>query len=82
MHSTSDMGVNNVPAFLMKLWTLVEDPSTDELIAWDPVRAVRRVSDQISECVVVSRPVTGHNMKVHRILGQKHSLNFLSVVKA
>jgi len=26
-----------VPAFLTKLWTLVEDPATDELICWDPV---------------------------------------------
>ncbi|KAK0135161.1 Heat shock factor protein 1 [Merluccius polli] len=28
--------VNNVPAFLTKLWTLVEDPHTDELICWSP----------------------------------------------
>lgn len=35
MYSSSDTGVNNVPAFLTKLWTLVEDSSTDDLIAWD-----------------------------------------------
>lgn len=28
----------NVPAFLTKLWTLVEDPDTDPLICWSPVR--------------------------------------------
>ena len=28
---------SSVPAFLTKLWTLVEDPSTDELICWDAV---------------------------------------------
>lgn len=27
----------NIPAFLSKLWTLVEDPKYDELIAWDSV---------------------------------------------
>ncbi|KAJ3609697.1 hypothetical protein NHX12_024208, partial [Muraenolepis orangiensis] len=28
--------VNNVPAFLTKLWSLVEDPDTDQLILWSP----------------------------------------------
>lgn len=28
---------SNVPAFLTKLWTLVEDPDTDPLICWSPV---------------------------------------------
>ena len=37
MHSVGDVGGQGVPAFLTKLWTLVEDPSTDELICWDPV---------------------------------------------
>ena len=27
----------NIPAFLSKLWTLVEDPKYNELIAWDNV---------------------------------------------
>jgi hypothetical protein len=27
----------NIPAFLSKLWTLVEDPKYNELIAWDQV---------------------------------------------
>lgn len=30
----------NVPAFLTKLWTLVEDPDTDPLICWSPVRTL------------------------------------------
>ncbi|KAF4796409.1 hypothetical protein TURU_084370 [Turdus rufiventris] len=29
-------GPSNVPAFLTKLWTLVEDPDTDALICWSP----------------------------------------------
>ena len=28
---------SNVPAFLTKLWTLVEDPDADPLICWSPV---------------------------------------------
>lgn len=40
-HSVGPGGVivsgNNVPAFLTKLWTLVEDPDTDPLICWSPV---------------------------------------------
>lgn len=28
---------NNVPAFLTKLWTLVEDPDTSHLICWSAV---------------------------------------------
>ncbi|KAM6275527.1 heat shock factor protein 1 isoform 1-T1 [Spheniscus humboldti] len=31
-------GGSNVPAFLTKLWTLVEDPDTDSLICWSPCR--------------------------------------------
>ena len=27
----------NIPAFLSKLWTLVEDPKYNQLIAWDAV---------------------------------------------
>lgn len=27
----------NIPAFLSKLWTLVEDEKNNELIAWDSV---------------------------------------------
>lgn len=27
----------SVPAFLNKLWTLVEDPGTDDLISWSQV---------------------------------------------
>ncbi|KAL3860115.1 hypothetical protein ACJMK2_010282 [Sinanodonta woodiana] len=46
MHSVPDMGVNNVPAFLTKLWTLVEDPSCDHLIAWDPSGLSFHVYDQ------------------------------------
>ena len=33
----STLSVSSVPAFLTKLWTLVEDPTTDELICWDAV---------------------------------------------
>ncbi|XP_034236160.1 uncharacterized protein LOC117642271 isoform X2 [Thrips palmi] len=33
MHSISEFGAN-VPAFLAKLWKLVDDPETNELISW------------------------------------------------
>ncbi|KAL0104261.1 hypothetical protein PUN28_017172 [Cardiocondyla obscurior] len=35
MHTTSDLGAN-VPAFLAKLWKMVEDPKTNSLISWAP----------------------------------------------
>ncbi|XP_026087318.1 heat shock factor protein 1-like isoform X2 [Carassius auratus] len=37
---------NNVPAFLTKLWTLVEDPDTDPLICWSPSGNSFHVFDQ------------------------------------
>lgn len=40
------LGVNNVPAFLTKLWTLVEDPQTDALIHWSPSGTSFHVFDQ------------------------------------
>ncbi|KAK9527042.1 hypothetical protein VZT92_015707 [Zoarces viviparus] len=36
----------NVPAFLTKLWTLVEDPDTDLLICWSPSGTSFHVFDQ------------------------------------
>lgn len=36
MHPVAEMGTS-VPAFLGKLWRLVEDPETDDLICWSPV---------------------------------------------
>ncbi|XP_034275915.1 heat shock factor protein 1 isoform X2 [Pantherophis guttatus] len=39
-------GGSNVPAFLTKLWTLVEDPDTDALICWSPTGNSFHVFDQ------------------------------------
>ncbi|KAM7124275.1 heat shock factor protein 1 isoform X4 [Mycteria americana] len=39
-------GGSNVPAFLTKLWTLVEDPDTDSLICWSPSGNSFHVFDQ------------------------------------
>ncbi|KAM6458505.1 heat shock factor protein 1 isoform 2-T2 [Liasis olivaceus] len=39
-------GGSNVPAFLTKLWTLVEDPDTDALICWSPSGNSFHVFDQ------------------------------------
>ncbi|KAJ7338258.1 hypothetical protein JRQ81_010994 [Phrynocephalus forsythii] len=39
-------GSSNVPAFLTKLWTLVEDPETDPLICWSPSGTSFHVFDQ------------------------------------
>lgn len=36
MHTIPELGTS-VPAFLAKLWKLVEDPETDDLICWSPV---------------------------------------------
>ncbi|XP_053979344.1 heat shock factor protein-like isoform X6 [Hylaeus anthracinus] len=35
MHTIPELGTS-VPAFLAKLWKLVEDPETDDLICWSP----------------------------------------------
>lgn len=40
------LGGGNVPAFLTKLWTLVEDPDTDPLICWSPSGTSFHVFDQ------------------------------------
>ncbi|TDG97645.1 hypothetical protein EPR50_G00210030 [Perca flavescens] len=40
------LGGGNVPAFLTKLWTLVEDPDTDPLICWSPSGSSFHVFDQ------------------------------------
>ncbi|XP_030644663.1 heat shock factor protein 1 isoform X4 [Chanos chanos] len=49
-HSVGSGGVivsgSNVPAFLTKLWTLVEDPETDSLICWSPSGTSFHVFDQ------------------------------------
>lgn len=42
----SELGTTTVPAFLAKLWTLVEDPLTNELIAWDSSGKSFHVLDQ------------------------------------
>ncbi|KAL4235087.1 stress-responsive transcription factor hsf1 [Mactra antiquata] len=47
MLSSYEMGVNNVPAFLTKLWYLVEDSATDELIAWDASGLSFHLYDQV-----------------------------------
>lgn len=39
-------GGSNVPAFLAKLWSLVEDPETDPLICWSPEGTSFHVFDQ------------------------------------
>jgi heat shock transcription factor 1 len=36
MHSVEELGTN-VAAFLAKLWKLVEDPETNDLICWNSV---------------------------------------------
>ncbi|KAL5022285.1 hypothetical protein ScPMuIL_001440 [Solemya velum] len=46
MHSFGDAGANSVPAFLTKLWALVGDPETDDLICWDSSGHSFHVYDQ------------------------------------
>lgn len=46
MDSHGAPGGSNVPAFLAKLWTLVEDPETDPLICWSPEGTSFHVFDQ------------------------------------
>lgn len=45
MYTTNtELVASTVPAFLSKLWTLVDDPMTNELIAWDPVRNATQIT--------------------------------------
>lgn len=37
MHTFSGESGTGVPAFLAKLWRLVEDPDTNNYISWSPV---------------------------------------------
>ncbi|CAG5121263.1 unnamed protein product [Candidula unifasciata] len=46
MYAAVENSSGSVPAFLIKLWTLVEDPSTDELIHWDSSGTSFHVYDQ------------------------------------
>ena len=39
---------SGVPAFLAKLWKLVEDPSSDHLISWSPVSPAPQAFDIIN----------------------------------
>lgn len=41
-----EYATTNIPAFLSKLWTLVEDRKYDELIAWDQSGFSFHVFDQ------------------------------------
>ncbi|XP_075216525.1 heat shock factor isoform X2 [Lycorma delicatula] len=49
MHSISEFGAN-VPAFLAKLWKMVEDPSTNDLILWSPSGTSFLIRDQARFC--------------------------------
>ncbi|GFN86064.1 heat shock factor protein-like, partial [Plakobranchus ocellatus] len=46
MYSSVENNTGNVPAFLIKLWSLVEDPTTDDLIHWDTGGTSFHVYDQ------------------------------------
>lgn len=49
MRSISEFGVN-VPAFLAKLWKMVDDPSTNDLILWSPSGTSFLIRDQTRFC--------------------------------
>lgn len=53
----------NVPAFLAKLWILVEDPDTDPLICWSPVHTHMNSSPSLSESLrlTLSRQIASVN---------------------
>lgn len=37
---TEAIGTNNVPAFLSKLWRLVDSAHNNDLISWSPVSSI------------------------------------------
>lgn len=51
MHALSELGTT-VPAFLGKLWKLVEDPETDDLICWSPVS--RTTEPTLFRCILTN----------------------------
>lgn len=46
MHGLENSGLG-VPAFLAKLWRLVDDPETNSLIYWSQVRSLKISLNQI-----------------------------------
>lgn len=61
---------SNVPAFLTKLWTLVEDPETNNLICWSAVSSTGSTRVQmpyqcvcVCVCLVPQLEITSVNIK-------------------
>lgn len=55
MHTT-DLGTANVPAFLTKLWKLVEDPLYNDLICWNAVSLMRSCATLLIQFVCTEWP--------------------------
>lgn len=53
MHPVADTAGAAVPAFLAKLWRLVEDPETNHLIYWNSVR-IKYKSKSFMELIMTS----------------------------
>lgn len=54
MHTVGD-ATSSVPAFLGKLWKLVEDPSTNHLISWNAVRRPFVITHSLVLCMLLEK---------------------------
>lgn len=48
---------SNVPAFLTKLWTLVEDPDTNHLICWSAVSPPSKHTAHQTVIIIISSSI-------------------------
>lgn len=60
---------SNVPAFLTKLWTLVEDPETNHLICWSAVSSTwsKAIPVCVCVCLVPQLEMTSVNIEQHKV---------------
>lgn len=71
MYAAVENNSGNVPAFLVKLWTLVEDPSTDELIHWDAVSCFSCSPSTWWKAIVVIYLYQIYSFHLQLLIGQK-----------
>ncbi|XP_070200741.1 heat shock factor protein 4-like isoform X2 [Littorina saxatilis] len=71
---------SNVPAFLMKLWTLVEDPSNNDIICWDVKGKSFHIFDQSRFAHEVLPFYFKHN-NISSFIRQLNMYGFRKVVK-
>lgn len=71
-------GSVNVPAFLTKLWRLVDDESTNDLISWTQVMVMQKLNNQTSHLTPTTSVFRFQEDIVDTILRNKLFVSVLS----